>query len=316
VREIGLRFTVAVAGALALATCNPVPLTAPNESTMAVQANPRSIPAVGGESVITATVFKAADDGGGSVADGTQVFFTTDLGIIEERVGTKNGIARARLQSTGRAGQATVTASSGAIDAQTVTVEIGAGTEGELTITVVASPALLGPADFTSDIVATVTDNRGNLLADVPIIFSTDGGTLASEGAVLRTNGNGQAFDRLTLVDDNTTPITVTATSGSSTGSVTIARADFAAPIVDFVSPSSGNKGQTRTVTIGGQNFQPGATVSFGVGIGVDVVTFVNAETLEAVIRIDATASSGARDVRVTNPDGDSGTFTGGFTVN
>jgi len=314
--KIFLGLIVLVTSGVTLTTCNPVPLTAPNEATIAVQANPKSIPAVGGASTITATVFKAAGDGGGTVADGTQVFFTTDIGIIEERVATRNGIARATLQSTGRAGQATVTASSGAVAAQTVTVEIGAGTGGELTITVVANPSLLGPADFTSDIVATVTDDRGNFIPDVPIIFSTNAGSLASQGAVVRTNANGQAFDRLTLLDDTTTTISVTATSGSSSGSVDITRADFAAPIIDFVSPSSGNKGQTRTITIGGQNFQPGSTVSFGVGIGIDVVTFINSETLEAVITIDGTASSGSRDVRVTNPDGDSGTLTGGFTVN
>ena len=88
--------------ALALSACKPVPLTAPNEATMTIQANPQSIAIIGGASTITATVFKAVTDGGGTVADGTQIFFTTSLGVIEERVATENGIARANLQSNGR----------------------------------------------------------------------------------------------------------------------------------------------------------------------------------------------------------------------
>ena len=297
-------------------TCKSVPLTAPNDATMTVSANPRSIPSTGGSSVITVTAFKSADDGGGTVPDGTQIFFTTDLGVIEERVATTNGIARATLQSDGRAGQATVTATSGSLAAQTVAVEIGAGDAGDLIITVVASPAVLGPGDFSSDITATVTDNRANPQADVPVIFSTNRGAMASAGAVLRTNVNGQAVDRLTLRDDATDSATVTVTSGQTSGTVTITRAAFDPPIVDFVTPSNGNRGARRTITIGGQNYQPGATVSFGAGIGIETITFVNTETLRVDIVIDPQAASGARNVRVTNPDGNSGTLTGGFTVN
>ena len=42
-----------------------------------------------------------------------------------------------------------------------MTVEIGAGAGGDIVITVVASPSVLGPFDLTSEIAATVTDNRG-----------------------------------------------------------------------------------------------------------------------------------------------------------
>jgi len=310
----GLAFLVAVSAALSM-TCEQVPLTAPNESTIIVQANPLSIPAVGGTSTITVTAFKSAENGGGTVADGTQIFLTTSLGILPERVATENGIARGTLSSDGRSGEATVTASSGSLAAQTVTVQIGSGDSGDLVITVVASPAVLGPSDFTSQITASVTDDRGNLLPNTPVIFSTDSGTLASQGSILRTNVSGQAFDRLTLLDDNTTTATVTVTSGTATGSAVVNRAGFDAPVVDFVSPSTAGRGATRIVTIGGQNFQPGATVSFGAGIGVERITFVNAETLEVQIKVDGSAATGTRDVRVTNPDGNSGTLTGGFTV-
>lgn len=58
-------------------------------------------------------------------------------------------------------------------------------------------------------------------MANAPVVFQTDAGAMASKGAVLRTNPNGQAFDRLVLLDDHTDSATVTATSGSATGSVT-----------------------------------------------------------------------------------------------
>jgi PKD domain/IPT/TIG domain len=294
--------------------CGSVPLTAPNGGTLTIEANPKSIPAVGGKSTITVIGFKSAGDGGGSLPDGTQIFFTTDLGAIEERVATENGIARATLQSDGHSGTATVTASSGTIAALTATVEVGAGTSGDLVITVTANPATLGPSDFTSEIVASVTDNRGNFLADVPVIFSTSSGALASQGSVLRTNANGQAFDRLTLLDDQG-DATVTVTSGATTGSVSVTRGTFRAPLIDSVAPSSGSRGGSLTVKITGQKFQPGATASFGDGIAIDEVTFVNAETLLVDITVTAGAAAGSRTITVTNPDGGSGTFASGFTV-
>ncbi len=314
----GRRARVALA-ALAIscfAVCDgEVPLTAPEGATLTIEANPKSIPAVGGRSRITVVAFKAAEDGGGTVADGTQIFFTTDLGAIEQRVQTQNGIAQAMLQADGRSGTATVTAQSGGgIPLLTTTVEIGAGTGGDVFITVTANPVTLGPEDLTSEIVATVTDDRGNALSDVPVLFSTDSGALASQGSILRTNASGQAFDRLTLLDESD-QAKVTVTSGTVTASVTVTRGDFGEPLIDSVSPATGTRGASLTVTLTGQNFQQGATVSFGEGIAINDVTWVNSETLLVDITIDGSASSDPRTVTVTNPDGGSGTFASAFTV-
>jgi hypothetical protein len=301
---------------LVLAACGgEVPLTAPGGATLTMEANPKSIPAVGGRSTVTVVGFKSPEDGGGTLADGTQVFFTTDLGAIEERVAMENGIARAMLLSDGRSGTATVTAvAGGGITALTTTVQIGAGAGGDVVITVTANPTTLGPEDFTSEIVATVTDERGNALSDVPVLFSTDSGTLASQGSVLRTNVSGQAFDRLTLLD-NSEQAVVTVTSGSVSASVTVTRGEFGEPRIDSVSPSTGTRGASLTVTITGQNFRPGATVSFEDAIAINDVSWVNSETLLADITIEATASTEARTLTVTNPDGGQGTFPSAFTV-
>lgn len=206
-------------------------------------------------------------------------------------------------QHDGRSGDATISVTSGSLGEKTVTVQIGAGSGGDIVITVTAYPALLGPFDFTSEIVATVTDNRGNVLADIPVIFSTTNDGLTSQGSVLRTNASGQAFDRLTFLDDGSTSATLTVTSGNVTGTVEVRRGSFDKPEIDAVSPSSGSRGNTLDVTIQGQNYQPGATVSFGVGVRINTVTFVNSETPIANIRVDSSAPFGTNDVTVTYPD-------------
>jgi adhesin/invasin len=292
-----------------------VPLTAPGGASLTIEALPKSIPAVGGASTITVLGFRAPEDGGGILPNGTQIYFTTDLGFIEDRASMQDGIARATLRSTGRTGTATVTAvSGGGIAALTTTVQIGAGPEGDIVISVTANPSTLGPTDFSSEIVATLTDNRGNPLADVPVIFSTTSGALASNGTVLRTNINGQAFDRLTLLDTQNTA-TVTVTSGSASGTATVTRGDFGDPILDSVAPSSGVRGAILVVAVTGQRFQAGATASLGAGIVVFDVHWVNSETLLLEIHIDPGASTGARTLTVTNPDGGSATLASIFVV-
>jgi hypothetical protein len=291
-----------------------VPLTAPGGAGLTISANPTAIPIVNGESVITVIGFKRAEDGGGPLTDGTQIFFTTTVGAIEERVQTVNGIARAHLRSNGRAGRATIRASSGT----GVTAELANGVlignaEG-INILVTANPPTVGPPDFTSEILATVFDNDNNPMRDVPIIFIASAGALASQGSILRTNVLGQVLDRLTL--RNEASATVSARSGAVTSNaVTVGRGTTFDPQVVSVSPSLGIVGSTLTVTINGRNFQPGAVVNFGEGIVINSRTFLNSETLRASITIDTAAAKIARTVTVTNPDGRSGSLANAFTV-
>jgi subtilisin family serine protease len=87
------------------------------------------------------------------------------------------------------------------------------------------------------------------------------------------------------------------------------------APIVGSVSPSSGTRGTTVGVTLGGLNFETGATVDFGAGIAVSGVTVVSTSSLSATLTISAGAALGARSVTVTNPGGGSSTRANAFTV-
>jgi len=307
---------------LFLAGCGgEVPLTATEGATLFITANPTAIPVFEGVSTITVVGFKAVADGGGPLTDGTQIFFTTDVGTIEERVEMQNGVARGTLRSNGRAGRATVIARSGAGifaplegDAR---VLIG-NAEG-INILLTANPPTLTSPNFTTELVATVFDNSNNRMSDVPIIFTTSAGALASASTSLRTNANGQATDRLTLLTEDSAE--VKAFSGAiESNPVTVNRGTTPAPtgpLVTSIRPSSGAPGQTLSVTIHGANFQPGATVSFGQGIAVNGVTFVNSGTLIANITIDPSAqvSTGGRTVTVTNPDGGSGSLPDAFLV-
>ncbi len=82
------------------------------------------------------------------------------------------------------------------------------------------------------------------------------------------------------------------------------------APALTSVSPTSGPTAGGTTITLAGSNFVSGATVRVG-GTAATNVTFVSATQLTA--RTPA-GTAGARDVQVTNPDGQSATRTGGFT--
>ena len=90
-----------VLAAVASATCAKVPLTAPAGSTIFAQVNPPFVIANGGSSVVTALVTEPA---GTLVPDGTEVFFFTSLGRIDERVQTRDGIAHANFVADSRSG--------------------------------------------------------------------------------------------------------------------------------------------------------------------------------------------------------------------
>ncbi len=101
-------------------------------------------------------------------------------------------------------------------------------------------------------------------------------------------------------------------------GALVWAAADLsvpAAPVIAQVAPNTGGPRARKTVAVTGSGFRPGLTASFGAGVVVDSLTVANSMSLTAYISIDADAALGARDVTVTNPDGQSGVGAGLFNV-
>jgi len=91
---------------------------------------------------------------------------------------------------------------------------------------------------------------------------------------------------------------------------VSAAPYSYAAPTVTAISPNSGSANGGTAVTITGTGFVSGATVSIG-GEGATGVTFSSSTSLTAT---SPAGSVGAQNVVVTNPDGQTGTMTSGYT--
>jgi hypothetical protein len=215
--------------ALVHITCQGVPLTAPPGSTLELIANPTFIPAHGGVSRIVAIVTEPA---GTPVVDGTVVLFFTDLGRIDDRARTTDGIAQVNLVADSRSGTAHVQAFSGgpssgastpspspsttsvpggvsvfgsaaggsiATVANSDTVDVVIGNANVEVIQIRAEPTRIG-SSRTTTVIATVYDANGNPIPNVPVFFkvSTPQGTESFDnpGPVF-TNNNGEAASTL-----------------------------------------------------------------------------------------------------------------------
>jgi Bacterial Ig domain len=182
------------------------------------------------------------------------------------------------------------------------------------TITSPSSGSSVAPGSPVT-ISGTASDSGGGVVGGVEI--SVDGGTTwhpavgrESWSYTTTFNNNASVNIRSRAVDDSgnleVPGLGITITVGTPAP----------APAVSSVNPSSGAQGQNLTsVIIAGSNFQSGATCSFGAGITVNSCTFNSATQLTANISISASATTGTRNVTVTNPDTQSGALTNGFSV-
>ncbi len=205
-----------VALAAALAGCETAPLTAPDGSQILLQANPTFVIANGGISVVTAVVVEPA---GTFVPDGTEVTFLTNLGRIDQVGKTVNGLARVNFVSDARSGTATVTAISGQASGTPPTVEITVGSALPARVQVTADPPHI-TAGRPAFLRASVFDERGNPIQNVPVSFSVEGSAerLDSGGAFLFTNSNGEVTDVLRTSAPLGTGGTVAVTATTANG--------------------------------------------------------------------------------------------------
>ena len=188
--------------------CKTAPLFAPTDSTLSLVANPAVVP-LNGESVLRATLI---EPGGTPVPNGTQVFFTTTLGVLgAESVGTENSVATTTLYVLDQSGVATVSASSGNAVAEPLNVLIGGAALAALTL--VAEPSALPSEGGVGSLLVTAFDAAGNLPPNLPVAFSTDAGVLGATTVI--TDENGEARNELST----DRRATVTAEAGG-TGSV------------------------------------------------------------------------------------------------
>lgn len=86
-------------------------------------------------------------------------------------------------------------------------------------------------------------------------------------------------------------------------------------PTVISCVPNTGSKNSTIFVAVSGTDFVDTPDADFGGGIQIRGVTFNSSTSLTVEIRIRNNASTGTRDVTITNPDTQSDTLFSGFTV-
>lgn len=205
-----------VAGLLVSSACEKVPLLAPSLTTITLSAA-STIVQTNGSTEIRATLLEQS---GTPVQNGTTVTFSTTLGTIEPREArTLNGTATVRFVATGQSGEAEIRAASGGAkpaDTANPSIKIKVGAAAASRIQLNASPNRVGASGGTATITATVSDTSGNPLAEVPVTFSSDAGTLSSSVATTSSTGVAQ----VTLSTNRRA--TVTATTGATTGTAAV----------------------------------------------------------------------------------------------
>jgi hypothetical protein len=173
-----------------------------------------------------------------------------------------------------------------------------------------------------------VSPTSGHRSTTIDVIVT---GTNFVNGAVASFSGTGITVNSTTFTDAShvTANITISSSAALSSRDVTVTNPDtqaatcpgcftviLPAPTATSVSPTTGEAGTTLDVTVTGTNFVSGATVSFsGTGITVNSTTFTDSSHVKANITISPSATPGARNVSVTNPDTQSATCGGCFTV-
>jgi PKD repeat protein len=247
------------AAAAAMVACESIALTAPTQSTISLFTNTNVVP-VNGSAEITATVIEQA---GTPVHNGTQVTFTTTIGVIEPaEARTRDGKATVRLVVGGQSGVARISAFSGAARSDTIEVQVGGAAASRLVLT--ASPTAIPAGGGTVQLTAIVTDENGNRLPGVPVTFTADAGTLSQP--TVPTDASGEARTTLTTARETT----VSATAGRATATDVLIRV-AQLPAVSISPPPTAAVGQpanfqlTVTSPAGGSPIQ-NVTVDFGDG--------------------------------------------------
>jgi PKD repeat protein len=229
---------VLIAMVVIIPGCKKAVLIAVENSVLHVSVNPSSIP-VGGTSTVKVVGNKPS---GTPLPDGTVVYFSSDIGSIDGRAETLDGIAYAAFRSDdNRSGTANIVVTSGnaQMSPETVTITVGGSTLSTLSVS--ADPQVLSAGGGISTIRVIARDENLNPVSGVPVTLTTDAGQLASSGAVLYTDNDGAAEDVLTT----TTTAVVTATSGSVSVDITITVESNDTPSAAFVySPTNPIVGQ------------------------------------------------------------------------
>lgn len=209
-----MRWLIAMSSLILLLSCHQASNIAPGGAQLLLSANPQQV-GFNGTSQLTVI---GTDENGLPLPDGTRVaFHVQEAGnVTPDTVQLINGTANATYHATFVAGDMTISATSGSVEA-TTTVTVSDNTDQNVFVS--ANPATFGPGGGTSAISAAVTDSSGSPIAGSRVQFTTTAGSLQSNGGTVTTNSAGIAND--TLVTTETATVTATTDRGFS-GQVTV----------------------------------------------------------------------------------------------
>src|SRR5262245_52484037 len=240
-----------------VAACDKVPLLAPTGSVINLFPATTSV-SLNSEVTIIATVIEngvassgsGGPTGGGTaragngtpVQNGTVISFTTTIGRIEPvDARTSNGQVNVRLITGNVSGEATITAYSGGASSQ---VKLNVGTFAVKTVLVTASPTTLGSSGGSVLLTATALDIGGSPVGGVPLIFSTDKGTITP--STVSTDASGAATTTLTT----TATAKVSASAGSIKGNEVQVTVNAFALAKFTANPTTASAGVPVTFTV------------------------------------------------------------------
>jgi PKD repeat protein len=297
-RRIWLGWGVLIA--LAGIACDRVPLLAPTNSTVTINAQTHVVP-IGGTTEVSAMVIESS---GTPVQNGTTVRFTTTLGRVDPvEAQTKNGLAVTTFYAGNDSGIAEVRATSGGIGGGTTTtpsasgngsttttttsstnvVQISVGAAAVDSVTVRVNPAVVSANGGTVTVSALVVGQNGRLLEGIRVSFTASHGTLSSTTAL--TDGNGEA--RVTLTTNADTNVTATAGSKTSEAAKVTAQPGPSVTLTCAVGATT----NCATVTVGqavsftaqraqGSSVLTSSTLDFGDGASVNLGNLSSTSTV------------------------------------
>lgn len=260
-------YLIAACTMVLVVACDRVPLTSPTGSTISITIDKNILP-VNGQATVKAVVTEVS---GTPVHNGTMVTFQPSIGRTEPlEAPTVNGIATVTFLAGSVSGNGVIHAFSGGArtgsgnsSAGGVEVKIGAAAAGSVSLQVV--PPSVGQNGGSVTVTALVLDSSNNPMAGVPVLFSTDVGTLSNANVI--TDSNGYAVTNLAT----TRQAKVTARVGSATPAEFTVGISSAPTVTITSSPSSPIAGQPVAFTITpstSANASPlqSVTVDFGDG--------------------------------------------------